>query len=242
MCLITLAYQAHPRFPLIVLANRDEFLDRPAQAAHPWPDLPGVVAGRDLRAGGTWLGLHTSGRFAALTNYRDLRRPPVNGPSRGKLVVQALMNELPPNDIQPVDGYNLIHGPIQALRYRSNITGTDEELRPGIHGLSNALLDTPWPKVERSKSAFAAAIASSGPDPDRLFTVMMDCSMASDDELPDTGLDRERERALSSAFIAMDGYGTRCSTLLMVDHDGQVHFEERSHHPSHRVVLRPVLS
>jgi uncharacterized protein with NRDE domain len=231
MCLIALAYQVHAYFPLIVLANRDEFLERPARPAHFWQDKPGILAGRDERAGGTWLGLTTNGRFAALTNHRDLRQPAVQGPSRGQLVVHALEGVLEPTDERPMDGYNLIHGPVAALKYRTNILGTEEFLRPGIHGLSNALLNTPWPKVERLKDAFARLVRNPDPQPERLFDLLLDRSFAPVDRLPDTGLDVTRERELSPAFIAMPGYGTRCSTLVMVDKNGGTLFEERTYQP-----------
>ncbi len=235
MCLIILAYKAHPRFPLIVAANRDEFLARPASPAHFWSDASHILAGRDLRAGGTWLGITTSGRFAALTNYRDLRRPVVNGMSRGGLVREALDQDVLDIDPKRFDGYNLIHGPVGALRYHNNIDGTDVPLSAGIHGLSNHLLDTPWPKVVRARDAFTRAITVDEPLGDDLFALLRDPVPAPDQELPDTGLDLLRERALSSAFIATEGYGTRCSTVVMVRNDGEVRFAERTYAPQGEV-------
>ena len=152
MCLIVLAYKAHPRFPLIVAANRDEFLDRPTLPAHFWSDAPDILAGRDERAGGTWLGITRSGRFAALTNYRDLRLPLVKGPSRGGLVRAGLDGSLDPTATGGYEGFNLLYGAVDALRYHTNVNGTDQPLEPGIRGLSNHLLDTPWPKVKRAKA------------------------------------------------------------------------------------------
>jgi uncharacterized protein with NRDE domain len=154
------------------------------------------------------------------------------------LVVDALEGELQPTDERPMDGYNLVHGPIAALKYRTNILGTEEFLPPGIHGLSNALLNTPWPKVERLKQAFAGLVKDPVPQPERLFDLLLDRSVAPDDRLPDTGLDVARERDLSPAFIAMPGYGTRCSTLLMVDMHGGILFEERTYQPPGSVVER----
>lgn len=235
MCLITLAYKAHPHYPLIVAANRDEFLERPALPAHFWSDAPHILAGRDQRAGGTWLGITTTGRFAALTNYRDLRRPVVNGLSRGALVRTALEHDVLNVDPKHFDGYNLIYGPIGALRYTNNIAGTDAPLSAGIHGLSNHLLDTPWPKVVRARDAFARAIAVDEPSVEDLFALLRDPVPAADGELPDTGLDLPRERALSSAFIATEGYGTRCSTVVLVRADGEVRFEERTYAPQGEV-------
>lgn len=227
MCLIALAYKAHPRYPLIVAANRDEFLDRAADPAHYWAEHPIILAGRDLKAKGTWLGVTRLGRFAAVTNHRDLRRPAVHGPSRGLLVRDALLAD-PPGDAAPMDGYNLLHGPMDALRYRSNITGVDSALAPGVHGLSNALLNTPWPKVRRAMARMRSIASEADPEPDALFGLLAETDQAQDAELPDTGLGVERERALSSIRIDMPGYGTRCSTVILVRFDGTVRFEERT--------------
>ncbi|MBK9177107.1 MAG: NRDE family protein [Flavobacteriales bacterium] len=227
MCLIAIAYKSHPRFPLIVAANRDEFLDRSAAPAHFWPAEPHVLAGRDHRAGGTWLGVTTTGRFAALTNYRDLRRPAVQGPSRGVLVRQALENGFEPIGTEVYDGFNLLHGTVDVLRYHNNIIGDDEVLPAGVHGLSNHLLNTPWPKVERAKQALASIVLEADPSAEAMFQLLADDSMAPDNTLPDTGLDLERERALSAICIRFPGYGTRCSTVVMVDERGEVYFEER---------------
>lgn len=231
MCLIALAYKAHPEFPLIVAANRDEFLDRPTEPARFWPAEPHVLAGRDRKAGGTWLGVSTSGRFAALTNYRDLRRPPVNGPSRGVLVRQALEPDFRPAATHDYEGFNLLYGPMDALRYHSNIQLADAFLAPGVHGLSNHLLNTPWPKVQRAKARLKELIGTGTPSVEGLFELLEDDQRAPDDRLPDTGLDTDRERALSAIKITTDGYGTRCSTVVMVDRAGHVTFEERTVHP-----------
>lgn len=227
MCLIAFAYKAHPRYPLIVAANRDEFLDREADPAHFWEDHPIILAGRDRKAKGTWMGVTRSGRFAAVTNHRDLRRPAVNGPSRGLLVRDALLAD-PPGDAAPVDGYNLLHGPLDALRYRSNISGEDSALTPGVHGLSNALLNTPWPKVRRAIARMRSIASEAEPEPDALFSLLSESDQAQDAELPDTGLGVERERALSAIRIDLPGYGTRCSTVILVCSDGTVWFEERT--------------
>lgn len=229
MCLIALAHRVHPRFPLLLAANRDEFTDRPAAPAHFWPDAPHLLAGRDLRAGGTWLGITRTGRFAAITNHRDLRRPPVGGPSRGGLVRAALEGVLDTANTGPYEGFNLIHGPLHALRYHTNIRPDDAPLPTGILGLSNAFLDTPWPKVQRAKAALAALV--DGPDEallPGLFALLADETPAPDQHLPDTGLPRHLERAASPIFIRSAGYGTRCSTVLLVDTDGRVRFEERT--------------
>ncbi|MCB0766504.1 MAG: NRDE family protein [Flavobacteriales bacterium] len=230
MCLIALAYKVHPRYPLIVAANRDEFRDRPAQAAHFWEDAPHILAGRDLRAGGTWMGITRTGRLAALTNHRDLRRTwSGNGASRGILVRQALAADFDPSSIGDHDGFNLLYGQLDAIRYHNNITSADFALEPGIHGLSNAFLNTPWPKVERAKEAMERVVAGK-PEGlmDGLFELLVDSRTAPDDALPDTGLPLATERAISSIFIPGEAYGTRCSTVLLVADDGTVRFEERS--------------
>ncbi len=232
MCLIALAYKHHPDYPLIVAANRDEVRDRPAAPAAWWTDRPEIFAGRDLLACGTWMGITRQGRFAAVTNHRDLHapvRPPVPGASRGALVTQALLGGIDPRATGSYAGFNLVHGPLQALRYHNNVQPADAPLPPGIHGLSNAFLNTPWPKVQRAVQALADAIDPRAmPDVDELFHLLNDAEPAPDQALPDTGLPIDLERAASSVFIAGDHYGTRCSTVLLVDADGHVHFEERT--------------
>lgn len=229
MCLIALAYKVHPRFPLIVAANRDEFLDRPAEPAHFWSDAPEILAGRDKRAGGTWLGITRSGRFAAITNYRDMRINFPAGPSRGLLVREALERGIDTKRTKAYAGFNLIYGPVNDVRYHNNIEGSDEPLKPGIHGLSNHFLDTPWPKVVKAKQQLEKVLAL--PDaklPEALFHLLADDATAVDASLPDTGLPIEMERAASSIFIKTPGYGTRCSTVVLVDKEGTVRFEERN--------------
>jgi uncharacterized protein with NRDE domain len=229
VCLIALAYKVHPKYPFIIAANRDEFSERPTEPAHFWSDAPHVLAGRDLRAGGTWLGITRTGRFAAVTNYRDLRRPMPQGPSRGALVRQALEGSIDVQSTSVYAGFNLIYGPLQALRYHNNIQPTDIPLTAGIHGLSNHFLDTPWPKVVRATTELQRSLAA--PDEDLvngLFALLADEAPAPDDRLPDTGLPLELERAASSIFIRSEGYGTRCSTVLLVDNAGHVRFEERT--------------
>ncbi len=229
MCLITWAWKAHPRYQLILAANRDEFMDRPAEPAHWWTDAPGIFAGRDKRAGGTWMGITRSGRFAAITNYRQMDMAFPAGPSRGQLVREALEHDIDPPGTAAYAGFNLIYGPIGKLRYHNNIDGRDEALTPGIHGLSNALLDTPWPKVVKAKEQLSRCLQQ----PDKLlvsglFTLLADDTRAPDDQLPDTGLPIEAERAASPILIRTSiGYGTRCSTVVLVDPKGRVYVEER---------------
>lgn len=229
MCLIALAYKVHPRFPLIVAANRDEFLDRPAEPAHFWEDAPDILAGRDERAGGTWMGITRSGRFAAVTNYREMRMSFPPGPSRGLLVREALEHGIDPGITKAYAGFNLIYGTVRDLRYHNNIEGTDVALTSGIHGLSNHFLDTPWPKVVKAKRELGKLLERPDAElPEALFRLLSDDVTAPDEMLPDTGLPLEMERAASSIFISTPGYGTRCSTVVLVDKDGKVYFEERS--------------
>ena len=256
MCLIAIAYQVHPRFTLILAANRDEFLDRPTEPAHFWKDAPNMLAGRDERAGGTWLGITRTGRIAAITNYRDMRRSFPPGPSRGLLIREALEQGIDTSATQAYAGFNLIHGTFTDLRYHNNIEGTDAPLTRGIHGLSNHFLDTPWPKVEKAKRELRKLLEASGRTSvnarassvrdtsdartnaefaGSLFSLLADDAVAPDDLLPDTGLPLEAERAASSIFIRTPGYGTRCSTVVLVDTNGNVYFEERSV-PEGRVV------
>lgn len=229
MCLIALAYKVHPHYPLVLAANRDEFRARPADAAHWWNDDPDILAGRDRQAGGTWLGVHRSGRLAALTNHRDLRRPMRQGPSRGGLVHQALQQAPALQEAERYEGFNLLHGTLDELRCFSNVNGTEVALTPGIHGLSNAFLNSPWPKVQRATEGLSAILQRAPATwTDALFTLLQDHRTAEPHELPDTGLTAEQEAALSPIHIDLPHYGTRCSTVLLVDQQGAVTFVERT--------------
>jgi len=231
VCLILLAYKAHPNFPLIVAANRDEFHERSTRSAAFWPEYPKLLAGKDLKGHGTWLGITCTGRFAALTNFRDMRRATVQGPSRGLLVRDVLLDHRAMEGTTAMEGFNLVYGPIDALRYHSNVKSTDDALAVGFHGISNHFLDTPWPKVVNAGDRFEQALKGAQPDPEDLFKLLKDRTRASDHELPETGLGLKWERVLSPAFIHSENYGTRCSTVLMVDNFGQVFFEERTYAP-----------
>lgn len=241
MCLILLAHAAHPSYRLILTANRDEFHDRPTRPAHRWPDAPHVVAGLDLRGGGTWLGVTDGGRWAAVTNFRDAAQLGRTAPSRGKLVADYLRRDLSPRAYvdqvaelgAEMNGFNLLVGDADEVWWISNrapeLAGP---VGPGIHGISNALLDTPWPKVVRGKRELERLVsAASAPDPDQLIGILLDRTLAADHELPQTGVGTEMERALSAPFIATPGYGTRSSTALLIDHSGGVLLVERTHHP-----------
>ena len=233
MCLILLAWRAHPDYPLVVAANRDEFFARPTAAADFWPDHPRVLAGRDLEGGGTWFGISRGGRFAALTNYRDPASVRQGTPSRGALVADFLAGDMPPTDYRRLleergaayNGYNLLFGDADGLFYHSNCGAGPEHLPPGIYGLSNHLLDTPWPKVAQGKSRLAAALAAL-PDDRNLLALLRDDRLADDADLPRTGVSLEWERLLSAAFVRSSAYGTRSSTVLTRDRQDQVVFEE----------------
>ena len=226
MCLILLAYRAHPDYELLVAANRDEFHDRPTAPLAFWEDSPHVLAGRDLKEGGTWMGITRAGRFAALTNYRDPRSVQPNAPSRGHLVSDYLQGDEPAHGyldrLAPraavYNGFNLLLGDETGLYYYSNRVLGIQALPPGVYGLSNHLLDTPWPKLQRGQSALRRALDhGSELTPDALLRLLVDRTPAPDAELPDTGVPLEWERWLSPIFIEAPGYGTRSSTVLMAD-------------------------
>lgn len=235
MCSIFLAYRAHPCYRLIVAANRDEFFDRPTASAGFWTEQPLLLGGRDLRGGGTWLGLGPNQRFAAVTNFRDPAAP-TGSKSRGLLVRDfAAGDETPPGFLSKVaaerdqySGFNLFVADSEELWYFSNRDTVPRQLPPGIFGLSNHLLDTPWPKVERGKARLRELVAWDLVAPDALFDLLADDAQATDDELPDTGIGLERERALSSIFIRTPNYGTRSATVVLIGEEGETSFTERT--------------
>jgi len=235
MCLILLAHRAHPDFPLVVAANRDEWFSRPAAPAGFWPDAPEVFAGRDLEANGTWMGITRGGRFAALTNFRDPARNRPDAPSRGGLVRDFLVDDASPaaylDSLEGVadrfNGFSLLVGDRNALLYFSNRGGERRAIEPGVHGLSNHLLDVPWPKVREGKARLAERL-NGDVDVDGLLEVLGDARPAPDEELPQTGVALEWERSLSALRIETPEYGTRASTVLLVAADGRVTFVERS--------------
>lgn len=235
MCLILFAHRAHPDYPLVVAANRDEWFRRPTARAGFWPDAPAVFAGRDLEQQGTWLGVTRGGRFAALTNFRDPDSNRPDAPSRGMLVSAFLRSQGPAReylerlrgDAARFNGFSLLAGDGDSLAYFSNREGEIRDLAPGVYGLSNSLLDVPWPKVESGKARLAAAL-DGRPSPAELLALLDDTELATDDALPSTGVSRDWERRLSSLRITGDAYGTRSSTALLVGADGEVSFSERS--------------
>ncbi len=238
MCIILLAYKWHPRYPLVLAANRDEYYDRPTAPAAFRPDAPGVLAGRDMRCGGTWFGMAKTGKIAALANHRDPRSFRATEFSRGLLVRNFLMNsgstdeylEKLKKEAYQYNGFSLIFGDMRRLCYFSNRQAAAEDIPPGIHGQSNHLLDTPWPKVQRGKAALRKILSSAtDPKADELLELLADRTVADDKQLPDTGVGIEQERLLSPIFVKGPNYGTRSSTLVFVDSEYNTTFIERTY-------------
>ena len=235
MCLILIAYRAHPDFPLVIAANRDEYYQRPTAPAAYWTDQSQILAGRDLECMGTWLGVTRQGRFAALTNFRAPNERKTDAPSRGHLVSDFLASgEDPVAYLDKIkllapryNGFNLLAGGVDGVFCLSSRESRVEELSPGVHGLSNHLLNTPWPKVVRGKRRLYEVV-SRVPDAGSLLGLLSDREPAPESELPDTGLDSEREKLLSPALIVSPLYGTRASTALLFGRDGSVSFTERT--------------
>ena len=262
MCLIGLALEQHPRFALVIAANRDEFLQRPATALDWWradPEAAPLLGGRDLHAGGTWMGLNAAGRVAMLTNVRDVQRQRSDAPSRGAIVPDWLaakpapsrLRRRPPKGASPAWGgparatagapdfwrkiaggghnpFNLLAGDMASGQWwwADDRASDPTPLAPGLYGLSNAALDTPWPKVQRLKGAMAAALADASQTDaleTALFAALADATQVPDAALPDTGIGLDRERWLAPAFIRTPDarYGTRCSTLLIAERDAE---------------------
>lgn len=232
MCLIVVGWQAHPDYPLVVAANRDEFFARPTALAARWPASPSVIGGLDLEAGGTWLGITDTGRFAAVTNVResgmakgersrgDLTRRFLTGDTRAAGYVQAI-------DYDAYSGFNLLLGDGESLYYASNRDGDPRPLAPGIYGLSNHLLDSPWPKLVKARTAFAEALPKL-PETTGLFELLADEAIVADNLLPNTGVPLAWERLLSAVFVRSPDYGTRASTVLWQNRHGEIQFTERS--------------
>lgn len=237
MCLIFLSFNQHPQYPLIIAANRDEFFERPATPMGFWPEHPKLLAGKDLTAGGTWLGVTKTGYFAMLTNYRDMANIRPNAPTRGKLVLDYLIGELAPagylqalhSSAAQYNGYNIILGTLDDPWYYSNQSNKIYQLGTGLYGLSNALLDSKWPKVTHGKAKFQAIISKENFSITELLDFMYDKTLAPDDQLPDTGIGYEKEKLLSSMFIDMPGYGTRNTTVLLKNRNNEVEVVERTY-------------
>jgi len=242
MCLIVFAWRVIPGLPLVACANRDEFYDRPATPAGPWPDAPHIIAGRDLRGGGSWMGVTKTGpngpKFAALTNIRSPDDRRTDAPTRGALVADFLKGDLDApayldriaGSAQAYNGFNLVLGDREGMYWFSNRAGADprngKALEPGIYGVSNSLLDAPWPKVVRTKATFASLLLQGAPE-EAYFEMLADTTRAPDMRLPDTGVPIDLERQLSAVCIEIPGYGTRTSTVVKMYLDAEPELHER---------------
>lgn len=237
MCLIAFAYKKHPDFPLIIIANRDEFYERPTEAVHFWEDAPTILAGRDLRMNGSWLGVSKSGRFAAITNYRDPNRPETGQLSRGA-IVKAFLNATQTSadfveELQSQKdlyaGFNVLLYDGEQLHHYNNIFDEHNIVPPGIHSVSNATLNTPWPKARFAANALQSALGEEAIEVDGLIPLLANDATAQDDSLPDTGVGIYLERALSAAFVKLANYGTRCSTAITINNNGHIQLQERTY-------------
>jgi uncharacterized protein with NRDE domain len=238
MCLILFGWRARSEHPLVVAANRDEFHGRPSEGAGFWTDHPQVLAGRDLECMGTWLGITRTGKFAAITNYRDMTDLREGKRSRGLIASRFLEGAMSAADFvaqitregDDYRGFNLLAADRDEFWWVSNRDGRPRLLEPGIYGLSNHLLETPWPKVQRGKTRLGEIVART-PEVESLLEMLADTTQARDAELVHTGAGIERERQLSAAKIVSPEYGTRCSSALIVERSGRVQFAERSYAP-----------
>lgn len=242
MCLLVLAWKTHPRYRLVVAANRDEYHERPTAPLALWPEPTDILAGRDLRAGGTWLGTDRRRRFGIVTNFRDLVRAPPDAPSRGGLIPGFLAGSADPGeylralegDCGAYGGFNLLLADGESLWYASN-RGSPfaRPLPPGVYGLSNESLDTPWPKLRRVRRGFEAWLRAGTAEVGGLFALLADRTPATRDELPaGAGLPPEWERALSSPFVLHERYGTRCSSIVAIEPTGACYLAERRFDPT----------
>lgn len=247
MCILFIAVKKHPKFPLIIAANRDEFHPRPTQTSQFWDNYPNLLAGKDLSAGGTWMGVTRNGKVSALTNIRDPSRQNDNAKTRGELVTQFLNKNITQPDYasalekstEDYNGYNLLFGTLSPLELSvfNNHTLRHQQLSQGYYGLSNASLDKPWPKIERGKQALADYCESHQEiDTRALFRLLGDNTQAEDEDLPETGVPYEWEKQLSSIFIRGERYGTRSSTILTVDNDNHVEWIEHTFNPEGQTI------
>ena len=243
MCLLAFALDAHPRYRLILAANRDEHFARPTAVAGFWDDAPQILAGRDLEAGGTWLGVSKTGRLAALTNYMGPNEHANDKLSRGTLIPEFLSGNVTIDEFQQslresgerYNGFGLVFGDADGLGYFTNRGVPMSRIPGGIHGLSNHLLDTPWPKVVFVKESLRRLLQGEEIDPEEIFGILGDPTRHPDHLLPDTGIGLEKERALSAVFVSTKGYGTRSSTVVLVDRENRITFYERTFDGSRRV-------
>ena len=237
MCLILLSYKMHPDYRLILAANRDEFYNRPTAPLDYWADHPEVLAGRDLKGKGTWLGVTRTGRIAAITNYREPDAQMQNTTSRGILIRDFLIGKSTPRRYletvsqmcRAYNGFNLIVGDPSGLWYYSNRATRIQQLQPGLYGISNHLIDTAWPKIQRGKDLLQGQLSGREKiDIEKIWEILSDRSRPPDEDLPDTGVGLDWERILSPLFIISPDYGTRSSSVLLMDKSGRVTIQERT--------------
>ena len=235
MCLILFALQQHDTYPLVVVANRDEYYARPTQSAHWWPDTPEIFAGRDLEAQGTWMGVNRNGRFAAVTNVREPGGLDPARLSRGQLTRDFLSSHEPAeaflknleSGAHDYAGFNLLIGDSSALYFYSNRDSGVRPVTPGIYGISNGKFNEHWPKLKNGKKALANALQQ-GIDNECLMQILTDDSQANDSALPDTGVSLNIERMLSSRFIRSPDYGTRASSVVRFNRQKEISFVEQN--------------
>lgn len=237
MCLILFSYNNHPKYKLILASNRDEFYNRPTRQLEFWVDSPNILAGQDEQDNGTWLGVASNGRISGITNFRSSKALKNKAPSRGLLVSNYLNGIQSPKEYlenimkygQDYNGFNLLAGDVDSMYYYSNMGGTVQKVEPGIYGLSNAFLDTPWPKVTKGKAELEKII-SEGDNLhlERIFSLLSDKAVPSEKELPETGVGLEWERILGPIFIESEIYGTRTSTIITIDHNSNINVVEKT--------------
>lgn len=241
MCLLFVAYNLSSRYRFVIAANRDEFFDRPTAPLDYLDGKKSILGGRDLQGGGTWLGVSRDLRFGAITNYRDTIAVKSDAPSRGEIVYNYLGGQKTGSDYLKdlshkancYAGFNVVFGDRRGLFYYSNKSGDVRQLGEGFYGLSNHLLDTPWPKVTRGKYFLQPCMVTESPvDVERIFELLRDDAQPEDKVLPDTGVGLSLERLLAPIFICGEGYGTRSSAIITVTHEGEVHFSEKTYHRS----------
>ena len=248
MCILFFALKQHPKYPVIICANRDEFHQRPTKAMHFWP-TPKILAGKDLTAGGSWLGLNPQGRFSALTNFRQPDEFDQNKISRGDLVVQALvqtdqaMNQLLTQDSDKYNGFNLVYGQLDNLHYFDSVNKQCRQIPAGVHSLCNGALDDIWPKMALGQQQLSAFIHQQSKseqelNTEELFGLMKNAQQAKTAQLPNTGLPQEWELFLSSIFIVSPKYGTRTTTIIMQNNEGDIFIEDRSYNAEGKCSLQ----
>lgn len=249
MCLILFSWDNHPQYKLILAANRDEFYDRPTDPLQAWQENSDILAGKDLTGGGTWMGVNKQNKFSALTNHRNPARILQDAPSRGDLTLDFLQRsvseesyyEAKSKKLDQYNGFNLLVGSFNKMCYFNNVDENYQELTKGIYGLSNAVLDTPWPKLTKAKNAFTELVADANPAVEQFYDILQDKALADDEELPQTGVPYEWEKAISAVFIEKENYGTCCSTVVTVTHEGRGKIHELSYPVGNRKAEEKVI-